>query len=532
MKLAAIDIGSNSIKLVVVDAAASDSFAVLAREKEVVRLGHETLLKGYLGRPAILRAANCINRFRLIAEARGAERIVTIATASVREANNSANFIKAIAQKSGLTVEVLSGIEEARLIGLAAYYACGNKRSALLNIDIGGGSTELSVFRNGSPKNLLSLKLGAVGLSEKYIRADPPKTKELQSLYNEIRLAFQRPARELRGGKWGVVTGTSGTILALGSALSFKSRKHSDTPSQSLDPQQSTITFKKLCRLNESLAEMSSSQRRASTGITPQRADIIVAGGFILEEAMRSLGIKTLQTCMWALREGVIIDRLREWEEQSLPPMPDLAEPKLRGVHAVGKRFGYEESHAHQVSYLAERIYDAVAPASGFTRRERVLLSAAALLHDVGYHIAHDSHHKHSQYLIEHSELTGFSESERAIIANTARYHRGSGPKDRHPNFAFLESDDQDIVRKLASILRIADALDRRHDSRVVDLKIRRAGNTFNVKVLGSKECEDEVTEASSRVDQFRSAFKKRINFVWEHTRLRSARRRLVARTR
>ena len=191
MKLAAIDIGSNSIKLVVVDAAASDSFAVLVREKEAVRLGHETLLKGYLGRPAILRAATCIRRFRSIAEARGAEKVITVATASVREANNSANFIKAIEQKTGVRVEVLSGIEEARLIGLAAAQGCGRRKvNALLNIDIGGGSTELSIFKDGAPQNLVSLKLGAVGLSERFIKSDPPKTQELDSLRTEIRAAF------------------------------------------------------------------------------------------------------------------------------------------------------------------------------------------------------------------------------------------------------------------------------------------------------------------------------------------------------
>lgn len=149
MKFAAIDIGSNSIKLVVVDAAASDSFAVLAREREMVRLGHETLLKGHVGRAAILRAAECIKRFRSMAEARGAESIVAIATASIREANNAANFIRAIEQKAGVRVEVLSGIEEARLIGLAASQGCSKKGVATLNIDIGGGSTEISIFRDG-----------------------------------------------------------------------------------------------------------------------------------------------------------------------------------------------------------------------------------------------------------------------------------------------------------------------------------------------------------------------------------------------
>ena len=202
-----------------VDAAASDSFAVLAREREVVRLGHETLLKGHLGRAAILRAADCIRRFRSIAEARGAETIVAIATASVREANNSANFIKAIELKTGVRVEILSGVEEARLIGLAASHGCGHKGMTHLNIDIGGGSTELSIFRDGVPITLMSLKLGAVGLTERFLRTDPPRTKELGSLRSEIRAALQRPSRELRGHGWDDVTGTSGTILVLGSAL-------------------------------------------------------------------------------------------------------------------------------------------------------------------------------------------------------------------------------------------------------------------------------------------------------------------------
>ena len=188
---------------------------------------------------------------------------------------------------------------------------------------------------------------------------------------------------------------------------------------------------------------------------------------------MRALGIKSLSTCEWALREGVIIDRLRDWEAQSRPPMPDIADQKLRGVHAVGRRFGYEEAHSHQVARLAETIFDALAASANLTRHQRLLLSAAALLHDVGYHIAHESHHKHSFYLIENSELTGFSESERAVIANIARYHKGSLPKDRHPNYAALSPADRLTVSRLAGILRVADAMDRRHDNRVKDLIVQ-----------------------------------------------------------
>ena len=296
MKLAAIDIGSNSIKLVVVDAAASDSFAVLRREREVVRLGHETLLKGYIGRAAISRAVECIKRFRSVAEARGAESIVAIATASVREANNAADFIRAIEQKAGVRVEVLSGIEEARLIGMAASQGCSDKRVPTLNIDIGGGSTEISIFQDGLPIALMSVKLGAVGLTERFLVSDPPRPKELHELRVEIEAALERPARELRDHQWEAVTGTSGTILAIGAALRNGG---------------SVIGLEELARWNAIVSAMSTAQRQ-DAGMTRQRAEIIVAGGQVLEGTMRVLGITSLHICDWALREGVIIDRLRK----------------------------------------------------------------------------------------------------------------------------------------------------------------------------------------------------------------------------
>ena len=502
MKFAAIDIGSNSIKLVVVEAAASDSFAVLVREREVVRLGHETLLKGYLGRDAILRATESIQRFRSIAEARGAEKIVAIATASVREASNSANFIKAIEQKTGLRVEILSGIEEARLIGLAASYGCSSRETATLNIDIGGGSCESSIFRDGLPVMLMSMKIGAVGLTDRFFRSERPQAKELDEVRAEIRAALARPARELKEARWTSVTGTSGTILAIGNAL------RTITGSEStLQPLATNIDLRELTQFNAALATMSTSERKEAARLAPHRAEIIVAGGLILEGTMRALGIESLSTCDWALREGVIIDRLRDWEAQSRPPMPDITEQKLRGVHAVGKRFGYEEPHSHQVARLAEIIFDGIAASANLTRQERLLLSAAALLHDVGYHIAHESHHKHSCYLIRNSELTGFSESERAVIANVARYHKGSMPKDQHGPYAVLSSPDQLTVSRLAGILRIADAMDRRHDNRVKDLICTRSGNVFEIQMVSAVECEVELTEAERRLELFEVAF-------------------------
>lgn len=508
MKFAAIDIGSNSIKLVVVDAAASDSFAVLTREREMVRLGHETLVRGYIGRAAILRAIECIKRFRSIAEARGAESIAAIATASVREANNAANFIRAIEQKAGMRVEVLSGIEEARLIGLAASQGCSNKGVATLNIDIGGGSTEISIFRDGQPVSLISIKLGAVGLTERFLRSDPPRAEQLNDLHAEIQDALDRPARELSEHRWDAVTGTSGTILAIGAALRRRSGAANGDAAQ---PVESVIDLKELTQLNAALCVMNLAQRRETAGLMARRAEIIVAGGQILEGTMRALGIKSLRTCDWALREGVIIDRLREWEAESRPPMPDIEDQKLRGVHAVGKRFGYEQAHSHHVARLAERIFDALSPSANLTRHQRLLLSAAALLHDVGYHIAHESHHKHSFYLIENSELTGFSESERGVIANIARYHRGSHPKQRHSHYMSLSAPDRDTVCRLAGILRLADALDRRHDNRVKDVLCKRVRNVFHIQVASARECGYELESAERRLDLFEDAFRCKV---------------------
>jgi exopolyphosphatase / guanosine-5'-triphosphate,3'-diphosphate pyrophosphatase len=514
MKIAAIDVGSNSIKLAVVDAAASDSFAVLAREKEAVRLGHDTLMQGRLSPEAIGRAVDCIKRFRAIAETRGADRIFGVATASVREAKNSSQFIREVERKAGVSVEVLSAIEEGRLIGVAAAQGCGRPEASILNIDIGGGSTEISLMRDSSPDQLLSVKLGAIGLTEKFLKTDPPKNKEIKALKAEVQAALERPARELKGQRWQQSTGTSGSILAIGNALRLRALNQG-RQAEGAQPAGDEIKIGKLMGFNARMLEMNFSERRAVPGITNQRSEIIIAGGHILEGVMQALRIESLRTCSWALREGVIIDRLREIEAESRPPLPDFSDYRLRGVHAVGRRFGYEETHAHQVARLAERIFDYLirSDLAVLNRHHRTLLSAAALLHDAGYHIAHESHHKHSLYLIKNSELTGFSETERDVIANVARYHRGPDPKERHEDFAVLDDTDRETVITLAAILRIADALDRRHDSRVSDLRCMRSGRTVQIELQSAADCDREILAAEQKRSMFEETFDCRLTF-------------------
>src|SRR4030095_4399887 len=231
----------------------------------------------------------------------------------------------------------------------------------------------------------------------------------------------------------------------------------------------------------------------------------------ILEAAMRALGINSLRTCDWALREGVIIDYLQEREDEAGPLIPDFADQKLRQVHAVGRRFGYEETHARHVARLAEQIFDCLSETEQLSRHQRTLMLAGALLHDIGYHIAHESHQRHALYLILNSELTGFSEVERSVIANIARYHRGSLPKERHREYAVLNAADRDSVSKLGGIVRLADALDRSHDSRVTDLHCRAGSSSVHIELDSALDCHNEIVEADRKKELFEQAFGRRL---------------------
>jgi exopolyphosphatase / guanosine-5'-triphosphate,3'-diphosphate pyrophosphatase len=497
-RLAAIDIGSNSIKLAIIEAAASDSFTVLLQERERVRLG-ETLKDRFISPEAIQKSADAIGKFRSMAESRNVNTIIAVATASVREAANAQEFVNEVEQKTGVRVDVLSSIEEARLIGISAVEFFRKNKGSLINIDIGGGSTELSLMKDGLPEKLFSMKLGAVGLKEKFLLSNPPKPKEIKDLQAEIKLALERPLRELEGETWQIAGGTSGTIWKLSNLT------NSTTAASILERPE--INFKKLVRVNQMLVKMPLEKRIELPILSPQRAEVIIAGGQILEAVMRALKIETLQTCGYALREGVIIDHLREIETESLPPVPDVDDVKLRGVFAIGRRYGYEERHALQVANLAEKIFDSLCLHYKLERHERTLLSAAAILHDIGYHISHDSHHKHSFYLIKYSEIMGFSESEKTIIANVARYHRGSLPREKHTEFMNLSEQTRGVIWKLGAILRLADALDKGYESRIKDIRFGRSKQNLQIELISDQNIESERQAIELKKDMFEQAF-------------------------
>ena len=521
MRVAAIDIGSNSIKLLVAETAANGTLVPLRREKSMVRLGHETLLKGHLSSEAIVKAIRTLSVFKTLAQNLDAKQIVTVATASVREADNSQAFIREVENRTGIRIEVLSGLEEARLIGIAASRGCGpngksTRGKSLLNIDVGGGSTELSLMRGSKALMLESMKLGAVRLSEQFLMSDPPRPKELLAMQREIEGALERPMREMKGMKWAAVTGTSGTILSIGAA--FQSLAYPDNESIS-DVRPSgqlpsvTMTRASLAEFNQHLASLSLAERKKIRGISEQRAEIIVAGGQIIEQIMHAFKITRITTCDSGLREGVLLDRLSEWIGPHKPRAKEL-DTRLAGAEALGERFGYEGVHGKHVSVLATKLFDQIRSLHGLKPHDRTLLAAAAILHDIGYVISPESHHKHSLYLILNSELTGFTDLERQIIGNIARYHRRAFPKPNHEFFNTLSMEDQGKVWMLGGILRLADAMDRSHESRIKNFKAVLRGGNIRLSLHSSRRCDHEIWAIEHKKDMFEEAFGVTVQLV------------------
>ncbi|HEY7180549.1 MAG TPA: Ppx/GppA phosphatase family protein [Blastocatellia bacterium] len=514
MIIAALDIGSNSIHLVVVETDHEKPFRVVASAKEAVRLGRSEARDHRLSAEAMDRAVGCLKRFRRIAESHGAKELIAVATSAVREAANGDHFIARAAEEAGVEIDLLSGIEEARLIALAVSvrYKQSNKQHSLV-IDIGGGSTELAVMKNGEPTTLISFKLGAVRLTEQYVKSDPIGEKQLRRLRSELREVIAHRAPEIETAAIEACYGTSGTINAL-AALSLR-RRLAEGGRRMARRLEHSLTLDELRALNVELSSYTLEGRAHAAGLNRQRAEIIVAGGQLLEAMMEALKIGELVSCDWALREGVIIAHLaRRVETVTTSPARLERDPSLRGALALARHYRTDMKHASRVAYLSLQLFDGLRPLHALGGEHRRLLAAAALLHDIGYFVSHAGHHKHSAYLIQNSELTGFTSPEIAVIANIAYYHRGGLPKAKHEYYSELRVQDRDIVRKLAALLRLADALDRDHEGSVRELSCEIGPGEVRVVALCSREPETARWRLEERADLFVEVFGREVELA------------------
>ena len=501
--LAAIDIGTNSFHLVIAKIDSKKRFTVLTRAKEVVRLGSSSNDMKYISPESIERGVETLKRFKLICDSFKAE-IIAVATSATREALNKQVFLQKVLEETGIEISIVSGYEEARLIYLGVLQSLDIYNKKILLIDIGGGSTEFLIGEKGEVKIASSLKIGAVRLTNKFSLNDKINKSDLKNSKIFVKGAINQIVRTLEGNDYELVVGSSGTINNIGSIISADNNPAAD---YEISLNGFIIKKKPFHTALEKIYDAETLAERLSIpGLDPKRADIITAGAVILEQIFSDLKIEKMTLSSFALREGIIMNYIQQRSGEF--DFGHLTDVRYSSVRHLGERTNYDRDHSDQVLKLANKIFDFVKLKFEFSDDEREYLEAAAILHDIGYYISHTDHHKHSYYLIRNADMLGFNDKEIEIIANIARYHRKSHPKIKHENFSKLDEQSKELVKKLAGILRIADALDRSHKGIVNDLDI---GIKEKILEINLKSCSGdpslEIWGANIRKGLFEESF-------------------------
>ena len=457
--LAAIDVGTNSFHLVVAKVTSSGRFEILTRDKETVRLGRGGGDMKLLDPEAAARGIDVLARMRRIAEGAGAT-VRAVATSAVREASNGPAFMERARREAGIEIEVVSGVEEARLIHLGVLHALPVFEQRLIVCDIGGGSTEVVLGLHDTMIDARSFKLGAVRLTDRFFPTDRVQMSEVAGCRDYVRSTIAPFARTLRDSCFDVVAASSGTAEAV--ARLARRANGIDEPRSYNGIATTTADVSAMVTR---LAGLTPRQRSAELDVDPKRADIILAGAIILDEVLIGLGATSFVFSEAALREGILLDTIARLGDGTLHHLRDVSRASVRHLLDTCDD---EPAHAGNVSRLALQLFDALHPLHGYDTTVREYLEAGALLANVGLLIGHNQHHRHSYYIIRNSEaLTGFTSHETEIVALLARYHRKSAPKLDHGEFAVLDSEDRRLVQVLSGLLRVAIGLDRRHDGRV-----------------------------------------------------------------
>jgi exopolyphosphatase/guanosine-5'-triphosphate,3'-diphosphate pyrophosphatase len=474
-RIAAIDIGSNSVRQIVADVSPDGGIHVVDEMKAAPRLAAGLVDTGMLDDESMARAIEAIGRMATLARQLGAERIEAVATSAVRDASNGDEFLRRVHRQTGLNVRVLDGDEEARLSfrSALAHFELGSGRAVVA--DIGGGSLELVLSVDGVIERLVSLPLGAVRLTERFLPVGTTSPKALRALRREVRAQLRPhlPVRDWRGapmiGSGGTFTNLAGLYLTRQGIFTARSVHAARVPRGDVE------------HILEMLHAMSPAERRAVEGLNADRADIIVAGLAVVAEVMARLEARDVQVSRYGIREGILLEAARV-----RPVIADPGEARERSVRELGARCHYELPHSDNVQSLALRLFDSLGARLGASPGERQILADAALLHDVGYHISYDRHHKHSYHIIVHADLLGVPPAEQVVIANVARYHRGAPPKKKHRNYGALDRELRARVRRLAAILRIADGFDRGHMGAVETLRVRWVKRAIRITPVAS----------------------------------------------
>jgi len=504
-RLAAVDIGTNSIRSIVIQVDAAGKYKILDDEKVTVRLGEGLNQTGNIAPAAWERALEALSRQKKIIDGYQVRSIEAVATSAVRKAANGAEFIRAIKSQIGLEVEVISGEDEAELAALSAFHNFDLEGVRHLIFDIGGGSLELITALGTHIEEILSLELGAVFLTETFLKSDPVHPEEYQKLRRHIRKALKNSFAPQERSAMQCLVGSGGTITSIAAMVMAGRRERYD----SIHGYE--LLRSEVVHLLAMLLRKSDKERRSLPGLNPDRSDIIIAGVTVVDEVMDFFQVNLLRVNERGIREGLILRGLRR---ERLLPQGKPPRSWRESVLEFARSCHFDEEHSLHVEKLSLEIFQTLSSRYGFTDKERRLLEAAALLHDVGYFINYSSHHKHSYHLIRHADLFGFTPRERELIANIARYHRKALPKKKHDQYVRLAAADQALVSRLGGIVRLCDGLDRRRNSVVETLERTLSPSTLRLGLIGHDDMSVELFGARNKSDLFQAAFNLKLVIV------------------
>ena len=518
-RLAAIDIGSNSFHIIVAEInPESQSFKIIDRLRETVRLGTFHEPNNELSQQDMKRGFETLQRFKKLAEGHLVTEIFASATSAVREAVNGREWLLKIRNDLGIDAHVISGVEEARLIYLGVLSATELQGRKIGIVDIGGGSTEIIIGDEQFIYHLSSTKVGAVRLTEKHLQDESELLQKIELMEKHIEGLLSTKLQQIEeAGGFDFLVGTSGTIQTI---ANIDYRMHNFVDSESTpNLNQYKISYSSVCSILEKMIATSKEKRASAFGITKNRAEIILAGTVILKVLMENLKIHEIFYCDRALREGLIVDKLLQKGiiKDRLQYQQTI---RQRSVLELASKYLFLKEHAFQVKRLSSIIFDQTkGTLHNYGEKEKELLEAAAILHDIGTLVTHNDHHKHSYYLIRHSGLLGFNDEEVELIANIARYHRQSNPKDNHPNFQNLPREHKKLVKELSSFLRIAEGLDKGHKCAIKDIEIspNSSKKKLKCKLTSSTEgydCTLEKWSAIGKSKEFKKEFGVDVDFI------------------
>ncbi len=460
-RYAAIDIGSNSIRMETAEVAPGSPTRILASERVVTRLGESVFRQGFIAKEAMDLTCAVLARMAQQYQKFDVMGVRAVATSAVRDARNQAEFVEQASLAIGAPVEIISGREESRLIHLGVQARWPHPDRSLLIVDIGGGSAELIAGEHGQLRDCFSKPLGAVRLREIFLQNDPPPASELHRMHEYIQEKLAGIEMRFGNGRWDRVIATSATASAVICAVNRIPRTKRDQADRM------RASTREVRRLYQKLSLLDLGGRRKVTGIGPKRAEIIVPGISVLLRVLEDFQLPGVYYSMAGVRDGIIADLAARGVGRELA---QLSREQRKEVEQMSRRYGVALPHARKVAGLAHVLFTDLQPLHQLPPNVGKLLEAAAYLHDVGHFVADANHHKHSHYLVGNSDMSGFTNRERELIANLCRYHRKSMPAASHSNWQALNAEDKRILLLLIPLLRLADNLDVSHEQRVESL--------------------------------------------------------------